>query len=258
MNSGILVYAYSQNYVTNFKIATDAEMTGKQVVLPNGLYSFYAFGYDNSSFPFTANAKCAVQGHTSPIPLSGGAKAISLDLTDSQCGLGAFAPGSQYSAGTGANPSNFASVSFVHCGTGALGALTTFGSGSNCGTSNTAYMAYTSGLFSLRVKLPIFQRNASQYTRLADGISGACGTASNVGDPAGASRIPAGPTDRPGLFPFEIEAFSGSDCSVYLGKHVFSDGYLFGPKSPSPNLNHRIVTYSTAGENLLRYFLILN
>ncbi len=60
MASGILVYAYSQNYVTNFKIATDAEMAGKQVVLPNGQYSFYAFGYDNGSAPFSANVKCAV------------------------------------------------------------------------------------------------------------------------------------------------------------------------------------------------------
>ncbi len=79
----------------------------------------------------------------------------------------------------------------------------------------------------------------------------------NVGNSLGASRVPAGDSSRPGMFPFEVEAFSGSDCSVYLGKHVFSDGYLFGPKSPSPNTNFNIVTYNSAGENLLRYFLIM-
>jgi hypothetical protein len=257
MPSGILVYAYSQNFVTNFKISTDADMQGKSITLPNGLYSFYAFGYASGTIMPNADVKCAVLGHAQPIPLNGGARSVSLDLTDSQCAQGAFSPNSSYTANTGANTANFARVDFVHCSSGAIAALTSFVSTSSCGTATTAY-SWFSGLYSARVNIPIFRRDGTTFTKLADGIVGQCTTGTNPGFAAGFARIPAGPSDRPGLFPIEVEAFSGSDCSNYLTKHVFSDGYQFGPKSPSPNQNYKLVQYSTAGENLLKYFLIAN
>ncbi len=258
MPGGILVYAYSQSFVTNFKIATEADMQGKSIILPNGLYSFYAFGYADGSTMPDANVKCAVEGHNLPVPLDGGARSISLNLTDTQCALGAFAPNSSYTANTGANSANFAKVSFLHCGPGAASAANTFASTSFCGPAQSNY-SWFSGLYSARVNLPIFRRDGTSFTRLGDGITGQCRSDTNPGSSDVVfARVPAGAADRPGLFPIEIEAFAGSNCSNYLTKHIFNDGYQFGPKSPSPNLNYKIVQFASQGENLLKYFLIAN
>src|SRR3990167_845175 len=57
LTTGLMIYAYSANYITNLHLSSEDD-PNKSITLPNGQYSFYAFGYDSSGTLLSSGVRC--------------------------------------------------------------------------------------------------------------------------------------------------------------------------------------------------------
>ncbi|MCO5143942.1 MAG: hypothetical protein M9962_12700 [Oligoflexia bacterium] len=272
MNGGIMIYAYSANYVTNLKLTDETDMSA-EITLPNGNYSFYAFGYTDATTLLSSDVKCGTVGSTSPIALDGSNKTISINLSYAGCSDGTFNSNNlSYTEGTnsltGDDQYRFSRIDFVFCGTGAATAIGTYSASTEDCSLNTSYRwGSTSPIqMSYRVSHPIYKIQNGNYQRLGSAILGSCVYVSTQGLPVSngtaLSRIPLGSVNKPGLFPLEVDAYTSTDCSgTYVHKHEFRKGLIFGPDGNSVNTNYAKVPkliFSPSTQNAPNYFLVGN
>jgi hypothetical protein len=266
LNGGLMIYAYSENYVTNKMLSTELAAAGS-ITLPNGAYTFYAVGYPDSSNPLAYTSRCAIAGGNVPIQLNGSQVTVTLNLTSSACTDLAFVGSSSRTfGGTDTNySSGFARVAFATCGTNATSSVGGFSSTSTCGTGDPNHWdTISTNWFGVGyvVRMPIFRRSSGTYTRMADGLVGVCQSA-GAGFPSTSSttlnQLPFGRSDRPGLFPVEVVTYMNSDCSgSQIASHNFRDGLVFGPSSGSANTNYGVANSVVSSANTAIYFLIGN
>lgn len=260
---GILIYAYSDSYTTNLKLSSESQLAS--IVLPNGNYSFYAFGYAIGFGQSGMNSiRCAV---ASGIALQGGTINVGLNFRESECANGVFSPGASY---RDANTSStlvssgaiFAGMEYVHCASSIGTGLNSLTSGTqNCGGS--PFSAGWAAALRVQAVVPIFKRDAAgNYTELGEAYRSTCDSTAYA-DPGGNAaismpvRYPVGITGQNGVFPIRFETFSETACtSAPIGRHEFHKGLIFGPSNGVAGFATALVNPGTsANPNTVRVFL---
>lgn len=252
MTGGIMIYAYSNDFSTNIKL--NDETSFANIVLPNGPYSFYAFGYTvpmgNAADP---GIRCAVVGAGNTFALTGGSQTVNINLTQAACNTGAFTGDGAFADSTsGTSGTIFRKIETVHCGSAAGTNLSTIAVNTTC--SGTLW----SNVSRFRVHFPLFVRNSASGVGVGSGMRSACvdGTADNAGLASSnmQHRVPLGSTSLPFLFPLEIETYSETACtSTPIGLHKFHKGLIFGPHPDASYLGTALA--STSGTEKTRIFL---
>jgi hypothetical protein len=70
-----------------FGFDSESQINSKSVVLPNGPYKVYAYGWDSGS-PFQGNVRCGYGDGGSDVNLSGAAKTVTLTFNKANCSFG--------------------------------------------------------------------------------------------------------------------------------------------------------------------------
>lgn len=240
---GIFIYAYSPTYVANVKISDESQEA--TLSLPNGVYSFYAYGYSQDLSTSGANHLCAIAGAGAPIPLTGAAQTIPLQFNTANCAQGSFGPPTHLEGGM------FAKMESVYCSSAA----------------DLSSSAFTSGLMScsgypwsapakFQWVIPTFRSANGNFSKSGEAFRSSC-SASYPNASGGPSltqyeRLPVGSLSLPGLFPVEVETFSETACtSVPIAVHRFHKGLIFGPASAGS----AAITPTTGGTTRTRIYL---
>lgn len=254
LTNGILITAYGSSYVTNLSIADESVPTS--IVLPNGTYSFYAFGYAYSIHDAGTDMRCAVAGDTTPVVLNGTAQTITLDFRQSHCANGAFTPSSAYldATMTSTLPNSgpvFAPLDFIHCSTAAGTSLSTVASSQDCSTSaGTGLTAVYTNAVKFQKVFPIFKYQGGVFTRMGEAYRSSCSTnatPSSSGQVANSQyvRYPVGITSKPYAFPIEIESFTDASCtSTPVMVNKFHKGLIFGASPDASYMGTALATSS--------------
>lgn len=222
---GILIYIFSDSFATNVKLNDETGTAALRV--PNGSYSFYAFGY--SSGAFQGNTRCAVVGGANPIALTGTSTTIPIDLTASGCLDGAFIDTSLFNDGT-----SFNRLQVSHCGTAVP--LT-----SVSGTTSCVTTSFSPVIGGYRLRAPTYVLRNGNFEILGSGLVGNCQLAATSGafsNPGTPDRFPVGTAQgRSGVFAFEIDSYTATDCSsAIFATHRFHRGLIFGAHPDSGTL----------------------
>jgi hypothetical protein len=208
--------------------------------LPNGTYSFYAFGY-SIAFNNTATdngVRCAV---VPSVQLTGQAQDINITLQQSSCANGAFTGDGAYTSAISA-ATVFPVVEVVHCGTAAGTNFGTIAGSQNCSTmAGTGITAIWPSVGKYQIKYPLYERIGNGFNRLSDGIVSACSdtypSASGGVALTEYKRVPVGSTNLPFLIPVEFYTYSTATnaCTATspIAQHRFHRGLVFGP-DPDP------------------------
>jgi hypothetical protein len=262
LTNGILITAYSASYVTNIKL-TD-ETSNVSIVLPNGSYSFYAFGYGYSIDTSGTDVRCAVTGGANPVVLNGNRQTVLLEFKQSNCANAAFAPSAAYlDANTSSTLANsgpiFGEFDFVHCSTAAGTNFGTITSTQTCSTVGGGISASNPSVSKYQVIFPIFKYQNGQFTRLGEAYRSACTNSFPSGSGGTAIsqyiRYPVGASSLPYAFPMEIETFSESACtSTPIMANRFHKGVVFGG-DPEGSVYGTALANTTGGTNRVRVFL---
>ncbi len=259
---GILIYAYSDTYVTNLKLSDESQLA--HITLPNGTYQFYAFGHAFDFGSFASNPiRCAVSGS---IALTGTAQTVALDFRESNCANGAFTSGGNHlDTNTGSTIANsgaiFAQLEYIHCGTAAGTALSTVAATQDCSTGSGISAPWAVGSNArFQAVVPIFKRSGNVTQVIGEAYRSACSGSAYV-DTMGSQatslpvRFPSGVSTQPGVFPIAFETFTETDCnSVPVARHEFYNGLIFGPTNGA-SLGRALYYTSGSGVGRLRLYL---
>lgn len=245
LDNGIMIYAYSPDFATNIKI-TD-ETSPASLSLPNGDYSFYAFGLTEAYGTYDPALKCAVAGHGAPLSLRGGATSVGLTFNTSNCSSGGFTSDGNRPGYT--SDTIFPDVAFFFCGTSA-NLSTKTSTSSSCGSGQGWNLSNA-----FKIKFPLYAKGPQSFNRLGSGIESGCIGANTSGNAVtGFYRMPAGPDSKPFLYPVEFETYSETSCtSSPLKIHRFHRGVAFGP-DPDPAAEARAQYH---GSSLYKFYLFL-
>lgn len=253
LTNGILIYAYSASFATNLKL--NDETGTASIMLPNGDYTFYAFGYGYNIDANGVDLRCAIGGGTgNPISLTGSSVVIPLNFMQSNCSNVAFTSGGGYlDTATNTVPNSgpfFKALEVVHCGTAAN--LSTLSGSTNCSPG------WSSGTTPNRYQIifPIFFESGGQVTKIGEAYRSACSNSfpNSAGTPDSASlavKFPVGNASHSAFYPIEFESFSDGSCATPpLVRIRFNKGLINGPNPEPPQLGS---AYSNA--NRIRVFL---
>lgn len=257
---GILIYIYSASYATNLKIANGFTGAEASISLPNGQYSFYAFGYDGDANTFTTNIKCAVAGGSSPIPLDGSAITIPLTFDVATCLTGSFfSPSGLVESSSGTT--NFSRMNVTFCGNGiGTNLANTLISGSdNCSSGGSSPINGTQGPWAAasgyQMIAPLFRAaGTSSFVKMGEAYRSSCitGSVDSGFNNFANFRFPTGVSGQEGRFPLEFETFSETACtSPPLASHKFHKGAIFGP-SPTSSEQGAFFTFNQFPKIFLR------
>jgi hypothetical protein len=183
-------------------------------VIPNGTYDFLAFGYSAASMG--GSMYC---GQALNRALSGGAITIPLTLDDDGvCGTPPFSP-TNFGAAGGSAPLAF---KLAACDP-ADGDITTVAPPSTgCGTGGARPSA--GNIETIKISFPEFTRwnPGEDAANKGPGLQSGCitGPFNGGGTILGSRLIPMGP------FVVQIEAFSVSACSGFMGAYTFMNGMM--------------------------------
>lgn len=238
---GVLIYAFSENYSTNLVLSD--ETGSANIVLPNGAYSFYAFGYDSNTSVMVGNTRCAIVGNPVPVPLTGQTATVSLNLMQSTCTAGSFNGGGSYSDGT-----QIRDLQVVMCGSSAGTTLSTFSGSSDCSSHMWGNAPR------LKVRVPKYRLDRGQYIPMGNAYESTCLMVSTSGTYMGQSiRFPVGLSPQNG-FAIEFDTYGNGDfscTSAPIAQHQFRRGLFFGPTPTNSSLG----SIAPAGPFSTRLFL---
>lgn len=261
LTNGIIITAYSDTYATNMKLSD--ETSAASITLPNGTYSFFGFGYGYSIDSNGSEIRCAVKDGANAVVLNGTAQTVSLDFTQLNCSNTAFRPNASYmdqftnTSGTAPNKGPvFSKLDFVFCSSAAGTGLAGITASQDCGTSAGISQPFTN-ITNYQVVFPLFKRIAGVSTRIGEAFRSTCANSYPVTSGTVAMsqeiRYPAGNSQLPGAFPFEIEAYSEAACtSSPVISRTFKEGLYYGDSSGAI---YGTALPNTSGTNRLRVFL---
>ncbi len=255
LTNGIIIYAYSSSFATNLKI--NDETGTANIQLPNGTYTFFAFGYGYNIDSTGVDLRCAVSGGDgSSVSLTGGAASIPLNFMQSNCNHVAFSSGGgALETFTNTVPNSgpfFKALEVAHCGSGVGTGLSTIAGSTNCSPG----WSTGSTVSKYQIVIPIFVKSGPQFTKIGEAYRSACSNTfpSSAGSPDSASiavRFPIGNASQSTFFPIEFESFSDASCtSTPLARFRFNKGLINGPDPEAIELA-KAVTNS----NRVRVFL---
>ncbi|MFZ4714426.1 MAG: hypothetical protein ACOYL6_11960 [Bacteriovoracaceae bacterium] len=134
LNNGVMIYAHNQNLDKIVSIyGGSISGLNSEIVLPNGNYDFYAFGYHGVDPVFKNTFYCDSIGSNSPIELRGNDTNVSLSLHDQSSSI---CP-SVFGSTTFRNAGVLNLIEFKFC---TMDSLTTTSSSSNCSASAGVYI----------------------------------------------------------------------------------------------------------------------
>lgn len=240
---GVLVYAYSTSFATNLKLNDE---TGSGVLsLPNGAYTFFAIGYDDSASPLTKNTtmKCAVTGPGNSIILDGTPKNIALNLTAADCTSLEFADSSNYFE---SSASSFNRIGSIHCAASVN--ISTLSAANDCISTGWG------GIGGYRTVVPAYSVRNGVFNRMGEMAVGNCNNAIPSGGYTNSLiRFPAGRSDRPFNFPVEFYTYTEGSCtSTPIATHRFHKGLTYGAFPDGLNLGKMLL--HTSGGQYRVYF----
>lgn len=213
LNGGVMVYAMRVGMPgSKGAIYLGNESSSVNWVIPNGTYDFLAFGYSSASMGGSMYCGTALNR-----TLSGGAATIPLTLDDNNiCGTPPFSP-TNYGAAGGSAPLAF-KLAACDPADGDISLVAPPSTG--CGTSGGRPSA--GNIETMKISFPEFTRwnPGEEPANKGPGIQSGCisGPFNGGGTILGSRLIPMGP------FAVQIEAFSISACTGFMGAYTFLNG----------------------------------
>jgi len=118
VDGGVAIYFISTvdaSHGRAFAFSNKEAINTKSVVLPNGQYKVFAYGWDGPTYPFDGNSRCGKGDNGAIITLSGASTTVAINLDPGNCQFGTtneFAFAEHANAGS----TNFDTLSFMLCG----------------------------------------------------------------------------------------------------------------------------------------------
>ncbi len=230
LSGGFMIYFVRQDVQNTGKVfgfPSEVEANSRTVVLPNGLYRVYAFGFDGSN-KLEGQARCGYGNQGTLVALNGSPASVDIALNMTSCGFGADSP---FSFVDGANGSNFDQLLISFCNDNAV----------TCGSPN----AMSGSGIQLRALAGDKMGSNAFGINGADSLTSICSPISS-GTATTNIKLPLG-----GLMfspPVQVLIFSSSTCAAsssvatltfpdglksYLGVATGSSFFLSSPISSS-------------------------
>lgn len=207
VDGGIAIYfinAADNNQGRTFVFSSKEAINSKSVVLPNGQYKVFAFGWDGPSYPFTGSSRCGKGDNGSLITLSGASTTVAIGLDPGNCSYGSS---TEFAFAEHTNTSTFDTLNFVLCnGAASIGCSQASGSS-----------------WFLKTELLGGSKDGANFTESSGYTLSTCTVASSSANIVTSYKIPVGGS----LFspPVRFSVYSSAGCSgVASGTYSFPEG----------------------------------
>lgn len=208
LTGGLMLYFIDQGDTKKgraFGFASEDELKNSSVLLPNGTYRVYAYGWDGGQ-KLAGYSRCALGDGGSDVVLSGAARTVTLTLDMASCQFGSD---TEFSMANGADSTagNFDLFNLTLCD----------GSAYSCsGATVGSWYLRAELLGGIKPSDGLFDENAT-YSIQSD-----CSSASSSGTINSNVRLPVGGSQFSP--PLRIKVFSDSSCTTASATFSFLDG----------------------------------
>jgi hypothetical protein len=210
LSGGLMIYFIDQNDTNKgraFGFNSESAVLGKSVLIPNGSYRVYAYGFAGANM-LEGQVKCGRGDGGQLITLGGSAKTVTIDLSASACGFGTNNEFGTANASDDPSFNNFDTMKVVLCS----------GPANVCTTT-------TDGTWYVKAEILAGARSApGNFTETAlDTLSSGCNTSTGSNYLVTNFRVPVGGS----VFspPIRVRIFPDNTCSgTASGTYQFPDG----------------------------------
>lgn len=213
LNGGLMIY-FKENTNDSGKVfgfSNEDLVNSKSVLLPNGVYKVYAFGWSGSN-PLEGQVRCGYGDGGSDLTLSGASRTVNITLNQSNCAFGSAGPFGVANGGNAASATNFKVLKTQFC-TGAAYPSCTAASADGYYLKAELLAGYGANGANSFVEAPDFN------------ITSACSTSSSTSSFLLSSFvIPMSPSGYISP-PVRLRFYSDSTCSTLAGTYQFNDGF---------------------------------
>lgn len=209
VDGGVMIYfisTASSDVGHGFGFTTKEIASNASVVLPNGQYMVYAYGWDGPS-GFSGQSRCGKGAGGSVITLSGASTTITLNLDPNNCGFNTANDfGVAYQGTTSSN--DFDAMDIAFC----------------AGATYPSCTSSSSGTWYMKAELlGGIKQGAGSFTEVSPNTLSVCSTASGSGSIVSGLKLPIG--GNAFSPPLRLSFFNNASCTgTASGTYLFADG----------------------------------